>query len=195
MDYLKVSGGIFLDSACHNIDLMCHILGELPVKVYVAGSRFHPETKAALVDDFDTIGVTLHFPSGTLGHMEVVRHSPFGYDDRMEIFGADGMIVVNAESPNQNRVWNADGIHACPTFNANIARLMGSYRGELEHFAACVVNGEKRASVTAETTMAVIKVCLACNESGKSGQPALIEWTPQEIPDGYVMKSLKFVKD
>lgn len=33
IEYLKTSGGIFLDSACHNIDLVNHFLGELPVKV------------------------------------------------------------------------------------------------------------------------------------------------------------------
>ena len=27
--------------------------------------------------------------TGTIGTVEVIRHSPFGYDDRMEIFGAD----------------------------------------------------------------------------------------------------------
>ena len=73
VDYLKISGGIFLDSACHNIDLLNHFLGELPVKIYVAGSKFHPEMEQ-VKDDFDTISVTLHYPSGTIGNVEVVRY-------------------------------------------------------------------------------------------------------------------------
>lgn len=58
------------------------------------------------LDDYDTIQISMHYPSGTLANVEVVRHSPFGYDDRLEIFGAKGMIMVNAEMPNQNQVWN-----------------------------------------------------------------------------------------
>ena len=69
---------------------------------------------------------------------------------------------------------------------------MAAYRGELEHFALSIQEGKKEASVTAKTTQAVIKICLACGVSAKSGSPELIEWDENEVPDGYIMKRLKY---
>ena len=83
ISYLKISSGIYHDSAIHDIDMICWIVGEEPVGVMALGSAFHSEVEA--IGDFDTIAVNLKFPSGVLGYIDLSRHSTFGYDQRLEV--------------------------------------------------------------------------------------------------------------
>ena len=83
ISYLKISSGIYHDSAIHDIDMICWIVGEEPVGVMALGSAFHSEVEA--IGDFDTIAVNLKFPSGVLGYIDLCRYSGFGYDQRLEV--------------------------------------------------------------------------------------------------------------
>lgn len=60
--YLRISGGIFHDCMVHDIDLMTHILGELPIEVFTAAKAFIPEIRE--MNDFDTVVSTYKFASG-----------------------------------------------------------------------------------------------------------------------------------
>ena len=73
--------------------------------MYVAGSKFHREIKD-LENDFDAIVVSMHFPSGAIGTVELMQHSPFGHDQRIEVFGQDGLLVANNHLPLQSQAWN-----------------------------------------------------------------------------------------
>ena len=83
LSYLKISSGIYHDSAIHDIDMICWIVGEEPVGVMALGSAFHSKVEA--IGDFDTIAINLKFPSGVLGYVDLSRHSSFGYDQRLEV--------------------------------------------------------------------------------------------------------------
>lgn len=77
------TGGIFHDTAVHDIDLMCWILGEYPTCVATQASTLTPEI--ADIGDYDTVIITLQFPSGTLGIIDISRLSSHGYDQRVEV--------------------------------------------------------------------------------------------------------------
>jgi predicted dehydrogenase len=77
------TGGIFHDTAVHDIDLICWILGEYPTCVTTQASTLTPEI--ADIGDFDTVIITLKFPSGTLGIIDISRLSSHGYDQRVEV--------------------------------------------------------------------------------------------------------------
>ena len=40
--------------------------------------------------------------------------------------------------------------------------------------------------VTGKMTLAVAKICEACAESYKTGKKVLLDWSEEEIPEGYV---------
>lgn len=67
----------------HDIDLMCWILGEYPTRVAAQASTLTPEI--ANIGDYDTVVITLQFPSGTLGIIDISRLSSHGYDQRIEV--------------------------------------------------------------------------------------------------------------
>ncbi len=81
--YLKISHGMFHDCAVHDIDMVCWVVGEEPVRVVAEGSTFNEGIRS--LGDVDTIAIILKFPSGVLATIELSRHSTYGYDQRLEV--------------------------------------------------------------------------------------------------------------
>ncbi|XP_017877299.1 uncharacterized protein LOC108623353 [Ceratina calcarata] len=182
MEYIKVSGGIFHDCMVHDIDIMTWVLGEYPIKVSVQAHAHTPEIKA--IDDYDTVVVSLHFPSGTLGVIDVSRNSVFGYDQRLEVFGPKGMISADNEQP-MHAVTSQIGLQgqtSAPIWYSFPSRFMNGYRRELDHFLDVVV-GKSVPSVQPKETLAVSKIASACEESAKTGKMVEIKWAPKELPE------------
>ena len=83
VEYLKISGGMFHDTAVHDLDVTCWILNEEPVTVHAMG---HAHSQAIEeLQDVDTIIIMMKFPSGALSVTDLSRHSTYGYDQRIEV--------------------------------------------------------------------------------------------------------------
>ena len=82
IEYLLSSKGISHDSAIHDIDMICWMIGEEPIEVYAQGQAHNPRLQGI---DVDVISITLKFSSGTIGNIEVSRYSTAGYDQRLEV--------------------------------------------------------------------------------------------------------------
>jgi myo-inositol 2-dehydrogenase/D-chiro-inositol 1-dehydrogenase len=98
VEYIKVSGGIFLDMTIHDFDMARFVMGSEVEEVYVQG--------AVLVDpaigeagDIDTAIVSLKFANGAVGTIDNSRQAVYGYDQRVEVFGSKGMIQAGNETP------------------------------------------------------------------------------------------------
>ena len=82
--FLCFTGGIFHDCVVHDIDLICNlIMKELPEKVFAAVHAFDPSI--AELGDYDVVSVTMKFPSGTIGKIDICREAVYGYDQRVEV--------------------------------------------------------------------------------------------------------------
>ena len=90
-EYVKVSGGFLLDKMIHYFDLVPWLAGEEPSEVFAVGSCLVDPAIGDL-GDIDTAMVTLRFPSGTLCVIENGRRSTYGEEERIEVFGAKGML-------------------------------------------------------------------------------------------------------
>ncbi|MDN3310265.1 Gfo/Idh/MocA family oxidoreductase [Microbacterium oryzae] len=90
LDYLKVSGGQMRDQTVHFFDLARWISGLDPVEVFVAGSAL-ADPRVAEIGDVDTSAATLRLSSGALVQIDSVRHTGYGYDERIEVLGSAGM--------------------------------------------------------------------------------------------------------
>ncbi len=99
IDYVKRSGGYFLDASIHDIDLICWITGERPIEVFATGScLFDP--KIGKVGDVDATMTTLKMPSGCLAHINNSRSCSYGFDQRLEAFGRQGMLQTTNHRDN-----------------------------------------------------------------------------------------------
>jgi len=92
MEYLKISGGIMHDCASHDVDVLRWVSGEDPISVFAQGSCFSKEIEGLGIGDWDNITISMKFPSGCLGLIDVSRHATYGYDQRIEVLGTKGML-------------------------------------------------------------------------------------------------------
>ncbi|KAG5330133.1 DHDH dehydrogenase, partial [Acromyrmex heyeri] len=173
LEYLKVSGGIFHDCLVHDIDLI--------VWVSVLAHANIPEIKA--IGDFDTVAVNFHFPSGTLGMIDLSRNSPYGYDQRLEVFGPKGMLQADNRQLNSVHLYNElQGITTAPIWYSWPSRFMNAYIREFDHFLD-VVHGKIESEVKSKDILAVSKIATACEESARLGKVVELIWTKDELPD------------
>jgi len=179
--YLKISGGIFHDCAVHDIDMVSWVLGEYPTEVYSVANSHIPEI--AGIDDFDNVIISLKFPSGTLGQIDLCRFACYGYDQRLEVFGPKGMLVSDNQGPNSAVHSTVTGSQHVPMYYSFPSRHADGYALELDHFLDIVGGAEP--SVTGRMTLAISKIASSCEESARSGQPVKLTWEEHELPHGY----------
>ena len=100
--YVAVSGGIFVDSVIHDLDIARFMLGEV-TRVTALG-RVLVAPYMAAHGDVDTSILTLEFASGAVGVVQnSSRRTVHGYDLRVEVHGEKGKLVTEAERVTQ--VW------------------------------------------------------------------------------------------
>ena len=66
-------------------------------KVYSSATSLIPEIAA--INDHDNVQITMTFPSGTIASIDLSRFANYGYDQRLEVFGANGMLQAKNEFP------------------------------------------------------------------------------------------------
>src|SRR5882672_905550 len=91
VSYIKVSGGIFKDMLIHDFDVCRWILDDEAVSVYATASCLTDPAIEA-VGDVDTTAVTIRTRKGRLCQINTSRRSAYGYDQRFEIFGSEGLL-------------------------------------------------------------------------------------------------------
>ncbi|MBI3515300.1 MAG: inositol 2-dehydrogenase, partial [Proteobacteria bacterium] len=107
--YVKVSGGLFRDMMIHDLDMARWLLGEEPVEVYAAASCLvDPAIGAA--GDVDSAAVTLKTASGALAQISNSRRASYGYDQRIEVLGAAGMLQAGNQLESTVAFSGTDGV-------------------------------------------------------------------------------------
>ena len=99
LDYIRVSGGMFLDMTIHDFDMARYLIGSEIEEVYVqAGVTVDPAIGEA--GDVDTAVTLLRFANGVIGTIDNCRRASYGYDQRVEVFGSKGAIRAENNYPN-----------------------------------------------------------------------------------------------
>ncbi|MFQ3621817.1 MAG: inositol 2-dehydrogenase [Spirochaetales bacterium] len=138
IEYVKVSGGLFLDMMIHDFDMARFLTGQEVEEVYtLAGVRVDPEI--GKVGDVDTALVTLKFVDGTIGSIDNCRKAVFGYDQRVEILGSEGMILTENDRPNTARLATAKAVCEDLPLFFFLERYTESYVWEIQAFINCIV--------------------------------------------------------
>lgn len=138
VEYVKVSGGIFLDMMIHDFDMARYLIGDEVEEVYAVGAvKGDPEIGKA--GDIDTALVSLVFKNGVLGTIDNSRQAVYGYDQRAEVFGSKGMAASENNTPNRVRLSGAEQVSEDLPLNFFVERYVDSYIAELEGFVECVL--------------------------------------------------------
>jgi myo-inositol 2-dehydrogenase/D-chiro-inositol 1-dehydrogenase len=166
--YVKVSGGLFRDMMIHDLDMARWLLGEEPVAVYAAASCL-VDPAIGQAGDVDTAVVTLKTASGALAQISNSRRASYGYDQRIEVLGASGMLQAGNQSESTLVVSGADGVTGEKPQPFFLERYAEAYRRELDHFIGAVAAKTAPATSGADGLAALV-LADACVESARTGK-------------------------
>jgi myo-inositol 2-dehydrogenase/D-chiro-inositol 1-dehydrogenase len=169
IDYIRQSGGLFLDMTIHDFDMALFLAGSPVVEVYASA--------AVLVDpaigeagDVDTAVISLKFASGALGIIENSRQAVYGYDQRVEVLGSRGAASAANDTPTTVQVSRQDGVHSDKPLYFFLERYLASFAEEMRQFIEAVQTGRQTA-VTAEDGLAPVRIALAAQRSVRENRP------------------------
>lgn len=142
IEYVKVSGGIFLDMAIHDFDMARFLVGSPVVEVFAAGAVLvDPAIGAA--GDVDTVVTTLRFENGAIGVIDNSRKAIYGYDQRVEVFGSKGVAYADNNTPNRVTLGDEAGIHTALPLYFFLERYNDSFINEMKAFIKAVEGNEQ----------------------------------------------------
>jgi len=179
LSYVKVSGGQLRDQTIHFFDMLRWLAGEDPVEVYATGAAL-VDPAIAEAGDVDTSMLILKFPSGALCHINCSRRTGYGYDERVELFGSQGMLVSRRKPRREVTVYKgesaiSEGLHPGwlermePTFHQALDALIKVMQGKQMEYPT-LIDGLK-AQIIAEAAV----------ESLHTNQPVKITyWSPEQ---------------
>jgi myo-inositol 2-dehydrogenase/D-chiro-inositol 1-dehydrogenase len=140
LEYVRVSGGIFLDMTIHDFDMARFITGSEVVEVFARGAvRIDPGFAQA--GDVDTAVVVLEHVNGCLTTIDNSRQAVYGYDQRVEVFGSAGMAASDNPPTHTGVVRTAGGARGATLPYFYLERYVPTYLREWEAFVAAVSSG------------------------------------------------------
>ncbi|MEO0637907.1 MAG: inositol 2-dehydrogenase [Pseudomonadota bacterium] len=142
LSYIQSSGGIFCDMTIHDFDMARWLLGEEPISLTAQGAvLIYPEI--ADVPDYDTTSVILRTASGRQATITNSRRATYGYDQRIEVHGSEGMVHAENHRPVSAEIANGQGYTRAPLHHFFMTRYTDAYAAEIRAFVRQIVEGEK----------------------------------------------------
>ncbi|MCD7814421.1 MAG: inositol 2-dehydrogenase [Lachnospiraceae bacterium] len=138
-EYVKVSGGMFLDMTIHDFDMARFLAGCDATEVYVqAANLVDPAIGEA--GDVDTAVITLQMENGAIAVIDNCRKAVYGYDQRAEVFGSEGMVAISNDCQSTAVISNAQGVTGEKPLFFFLERYMDAYAKEIEEFISAIEN-------------------------------------------------------
>jgi myo-inositol 2-dehydrogenase/D-chiro-inositol 1-dehydrogenase len=129
--------GIFYDTMIHDFDMARWLLQDEPVEIFARAVALMDPTENPHRDP-DTAMVVLRMAGGALVHINSSFRAAYGYDQRIEAFGATGMLVSGNQRPTTLERHGKAGTRTDPLLYFFTDRYAQSYRTEIAEFVAAL---------------------------------------------------------
>lgn len=147
IEFLRTSGGLFLDQTIHDFDMARFQIGEVE-EIYATGSvLIDPELHT--FGDLDTAVLSMKFEDGTMGAIDNSRQAAYGYDQRLEVLCLHGSARARNEEEHTTVMGDQQGFHSARIPHFFPQRFASCYVEEVRQFIECVrenkptpINGE-----------------------------------------------------
>jgi myo-inositol 2-dehydrogenase/D-chiro-inositol 1-dehydrogenase len=174
-DYIKTSGGQFLDQMIHDFDLALWMSDASGVaRVFAMGAALIDPRIAAL-GDTDSAHVLIEFETGAFCKIECSRRASYGYDQRVEVFGALGMVSSNNLHVSALDKWTAAGTSSRATLLPDfMQRYLPCYAIELDAFLDAL-EGKAIAGPNFAAGRRALQLADAAQQSLDTGRPINVD--------------------
>jgi myo-inositol 2-dehydrogenase/D-chiro-inositol 1-dehydrogenase len=138
-EYIRTSGGIFLDMAIHDFDMARFLLGDEVEEIFVLANALDSQAIAE-AGDVDNAITMLRFSGGAIGTIYNNRSAVYGYDQRVEVLGNKGAITTGNNYPNTAIISDANSVRRDQPLHFFIERYTESYVVEMAAFVDAVLH-------------------------------------------------------
>ena len=172
IDYVKVSGGMFLDMTIHDFDMARFLAGCDAEEVYVQSANL-VDPAIGEAGDVDTAVITLKMENGAIAVIDNCRKAVYGYDQRAEVFGSEGMAAISNDSQSTTVISNAQGVTGEKPMFFFLERYMDAYGKEITAFIDAIEKG-KDTPLNVYDGLKPVLMGLAAKKSSQERRPVKI---------------------
>lgn len=166
--YGPKSGGQFIDMAIHDIDMIRHLSGAEPKKLWAIGACYeYPQF--ADWDDGDNVSCLMQMDNDVMAYLYAGRAAAHGAHIETEIIGTNGSLVIShVPSDSMLEIMDAHGVRR-ECYQDFLTRWHDAYITELTDFCDNVRN-KKQGNPGVKDGTAATAIALACKKSFLSGE-------------------------
>jgi len=175
IEYVKVSGGIFMDMTIHDFDMARFLAGDEVEEVYASGG-VTVDPAIGEMGDIDTALTVLRFRNGVIATIDNCRQAVYGYDQRVEAFGSKGSIQTDNNYANSAVIATESLVGRDLPLNFFMERYTESFLAEMRAFVDAVLANEP-VPVTGKDARAALLLALAARRSYDTKQPQQVAIT------------------
>lgn len=166
-DYVAHSGGIFMDMTIHDFDMARFISGNEVKTIFVSGNILIDD-KISKYNDIDTAIINLKFSNGMLGVIDNSRQAVYGYDQRIELFGSNGVALAGNVPESELTYASSNGTTRDNPEYFFLQRYNEAYFNELRSFFGAV-QGKHKVACTFTDGIKAIRLAEAAKKSYNTG--------------------------
>ncbi|MDF2538418.1 MAG: iolG [Herbinix sp.] len=172
IEYVKVSGGMFLDMTIHDFDMVRYLTASDVVEVYANGTCLvNPAIKDA--GDVDTAIITMKLANGALAVIDNSRKADYGYDQRAEVFGSKGQVAVTNDASSTAVISTSEGVTGEKPLYFFLERYMASFSKEVSLFVQAIIKNTE-VPVNINDGLQPVLIAKAAKKSLDEGRPVLL---------------------
>lgn len=172
MEYIKVSGGIYMDMTIHDFDMVRYLAGSEVTEVMAYGAALSG-TGYDKLNDVDTTIVMMKFENGALGVIDNSRAAHYGYDQRTEVHCDKGCVQVSNDRNDMSMISTAEGVEISKPTWFFLERYNDAFISEAREFAKAVLN-DTDTLVSGIDGLEPVKIAMAAAKSLSEGRPVKV---------------------
>ena len=123
--------------------------------------------------DVDTAVITLKMENGAIAVIDNCRKAVYGYDQRAEVFGSEGMAAISNDSQSTTVISNAQGVTGEKPMFFFLERYMDAYGKEITAFIDAIEKG-KDTPLNVYDGLKPVLMGLAAKKSSQEHRPVKI---------------------
>jgi myo-inositol 2-dehydrogenase/D-chiro-inositol 1-dehydrogenase len=163
---------MFLDMTIHDFDMARFLSGSEVTEVHAYGTVL-VDPGIGKAGDIDTAVISLKFANGALGIIENSRKAVYGYDQRVEVFGAKGVAMADNNTPTSMIVLNESGTIRDKPLYFFLERYKTAFVSEMQAFVDAI-REDKPTLVSGKDGLVPVLIAMAAKESLKTGKPVQV---------------------
>lgn len=169
LEYVRVSGGMFLDMTIHDFDMVRYLSGSDVEEIYANGTCL-VNPAIANEGDIDTAIITMKLKNGALAVIDNSRKADYGYDQRAEVFGSKGQVAVTNDAGSTAVISTNAGVTGEKPLYFFLERYMASFSKEVSLFVQACLN-DTAVPVDINDGLQPVLIAKAAKKSLDEGRP------------------------